>query len=474
MSLAGILSWACALLQSASSLEPPLRRRTLSGPVGRCGSSHEVCSPSASPRSQQQLDGRACLTRPLASSGFLDLSTPFDPPRACRPCFMPDPLMGLRPSELYSHRVAVRRLRRRSPRGVGPRSSPSLRPAPAHAREGRSLLGPGRPLSFHPSRSPGRPNPLPPTPPVPKHRRAERSPDPREPKLLRDGRWLYSPGPKPLRAERSPDPRKPKLPRAEPRPPSGARRPFRVGRPSTSREPKPLRAERPSEFATAEALPNRTPARSAGAEAPPDETSCPPHPAPKSRVARTSARSSQARRHPMTEPFARLSGTREPQLVRAIPLAPRRGRSPAGNPEAAAQRARNRSSVCTRRAFRSSGARGLLRLGRPRLPRPDPKAEPLPACSPPRSTGNRSHDEARRPSRVRRDPKIPPVSIGLPVPRGSEDPVGFRRGPKTSLDSAEVRRPRRTGQVVRPRQAPKTLPVADTGCFSRNTRRCLV
>jgi hypothetical protein len=43
----------------------------------------------------------------------------FDPPRACRPCFMPDPLMGLHPSELCSYRVAVRRLRRRSPLDVG-------------------------------------------------------------------------------------------------------------------------------------------------------------------------------------------------------------------------------------------------------------------------------------------------------------------------------------------------------------------
>jgi hypothetical protein len=42
----------------------------------------------------------------------------FDPPRACRPCFMPDPLLGLRPPELSSSRVAVRRLRRLSPHVV--------------------------------------------------------------------------------------------------------------------------------------------------------------------------------------------------------------------------------------------------------------------------------------------------------------------------------------------------------------------
>jgi hypothetical protein len=55
------------------------------------------------------------------------------PPRACRPCFMPDPLMGLCPSELCSFRVAVRRLRRRSPLAVGwtrSRRPPSFPVAP--------------------------------------------------------------------------------------------------------------------------------------------------------------------------------------------------------------------------------------------------------------------------------------------------------------------------------------------------------
>jgi hypothetical protein len=33
-------------------------------------------APTASPRSQQQHDGRVCLARPLAPSGFLDLSAP--------------------------------------------------------------------------------------------------------------------------------------------------------------------------------------------------------------------------------------------------------------------------------------------------------------------------------------------------------------------------------------------------------------
>lgn len=38
---------------------------------------------------------------------------------------MPDPLLGLNPSEPCSYRLAVRRLRRRSPLDVGPRSLPS-------------------------------------------------------------------------------------------------------------------------------------------------------------------------------------------------------------------------------------------------------------------------------------------------------------------------------------------------------------
>jgi hypothetical protein len=50
-----ILSWTCALLQSTSSSKPPLRQQLLSDLIGRRGSSHEVCSPSAFPRSQQQL-----------------------------------------------------------------------------------------------------------------------------------------------------------------------------------------------------------------------------------------------------------------------------------------------------------------------------------------------------------------------------------------------------------------------------------
>jgi hypothetical protein len=60
----------------------------------------------------------------------------FGPPRACRPCFMPDPLMGLRPPEPCSLFAAVRRFRRRSPRDIG------QRPSPSH----RSQSSPKRPL----------------------------------------------------------------------------------------------------------------------------------------------------------------------------------------------------------------------------------------------------------------------------------------------------------------------------------------
>jgi hypothetical protein len=60
----------------------------------------------------------------FASPGRLRLqvfstSWRLDPPRACRPCFMPDPLMGLHPPELSSSRVAVRRFQRLSPHVVG-------------------------------------------------------------------------------------------------------------------------------------------------------------------------------------------------------------------------------------------------------------------------------------------------------------------------------------------------------------------
>jgi hypothetical protein len=57
--------------------------------------SHEVPPPSAFPRSEQRHTMAALPTpsRP-APPGFLNLMTPLCPPRACRPCFVPDPLLG--------------------------------------------------------------------------------------------------------------------------------------------------------------------------------------------------------------------------------------------------------------------------------------------------------------------------------------------------------------------------------------------
>jgi hypothetical protein len=81
---------------------------------------------------------------------------------------------------------------------------------------------------------------------MPKHRRAERTPDPREPKLLRAGQWLYSRGPKPLRAERSPDPGEPKLLAVEPRPSPPPPKRRRTERPLDPPEPRSRRTRRPA------------------------------------------------------------------------------------------------------------------------------------------------------------------------------------------------------------------------------------
>jgi hypothetical protein len=81
-------------------------------PNGPRGSSHEVRSPSASPRTQQQHEWTGLPTPDRLRPQVFSTSRRLHPPRACRPCLMPDPLMGLRPSELCSPRQAVRRLRR--------------------------------------------------------------------------------------------------------------------------------------------------------------------------------------------------------------------------------------------------------------------------------------------------------------------------------------------------------------------------
>jgi hypothetical protein len=85
---------------------------------GHAGSSREVSFPySVSP------PGAAASLIGFASPDRLHLqvfstSWRLHPPRACWPCFMPDPLMGFCPSELCSSRAAVRRLRRRYPLDV--------------------------------------------------------------------------------------------------------------------------------------------------------------------------------------------------------------------------------------------------------------------------------------------------------------------------------------------------------------------
>jgi len=115
----GLLSWARALLQSPPSSQRPLRPPCLSTQRQQNGASHEVCSPSASPRTWQRHLEPGLPHRTRLRPQVFSTSRRLHPPRACRPCFMPDPLMGLHPSELCSSRAAVRRLRRPSPHAVG-------------------------------------------------------------------------------------------------------------------------------------------------------------------------------------------------------------------------------------------------------------------------------------------------------------------------------------------------------------------
>jgi hypothetical protein len=212
------------------------------------------------------------------------------PPRACRPCFMPDPLMGLRPSELCSRRVAVRRLRRRSPPGVGPTRFHLDVPLPLTPVKAETSPDPNNRRPFYQDRSPGRPKRLLPTSPAPKHRRAERSPDPREPKPRRAGQLLNSPGPRSLRAGRSSAPPAPKRSRTvrppdPPKPSAEADRP--VGRdalPSARRsedrrpsgiDPRPVDPKAPAVRTVRS--PVRDPRASSGSS---DPTRTPPRPKP--------------------------------------------------------------------------------------------------------------------------------------------------------------------------------------------------
>jgi len=116
--IAGLLSWARALLQSPPSfhghraLGPSRARAATTAPPMRFA-----------PLQRLPARGSSLMAR-FASPGHLRprvFSTPrrLHLPRACRPCFMPDPLMGLHPSELFSSRAGGRRLRRRSPLVVG-------------------------------------------------------------------------------------------------------------------------------------------------------------------------------------------------------------------------------------------------------------------------------------------------------------------------------------------------------------------
>jgi hypothetical protein len=106
----------CSPSESTKLKRPPwsnvIRRRYF------CGSSHEVSSPTAF----CQHEAAAFLVG-FASPGRLrpqvfSTSRRFRPPRACWPCFMPDPLLGFYPSELCSSRGAVRCLQRQYPRDV--------------------------------------------------------------------------------------------------------------------------------------------------------------------------------------------------------------------------------------------------------------------------------------------------------------------------------------------------------------------
>lgn len=63
-----------------SELPRPPGLRSLSVPDRTDSTSHEVSSPSAFRSTRQQHDGRACLTRPLAPSGFRDPSAPSSAP----------------------------------------------------------------------------------------------------------------------------------------------------------------------------------------------------------------------------------------------------------------------------------------------------------------------------------------------------------------------------------------------------------
>jgi hypothetical protein len=113
----GVLSWTWAsfrVLQASSGrYARPRKDGTEATPPMR------FSSPTASPRSEQRHRVAGFASPDRLRLQVFSTSWRVDPPRACRPCFVPDPLMGFCPSERCSPRVAVRRLRRLYPPGVG-------------------------------------------------------------------------------------------------------------------------------------------------------------------------------------------------------------------------------------------------------------------------------------------------------------------------------------------------------------------
>jgi hypothetical protein len=112
----GRLPWAYALLQSPPDSEPPNDlRRLRRDPQDRSAPPMRSAPLQRFPAHSSSFGGRDCQVPSRLRPQVFSTSRRLHPPRACRPCFMPDPLMGLRPSELCSPRQAVRRLRRLMP-----------------------------------------------------------------------------------------------------------------------------------------------------------------------------------------------------------------------------------------------------------------------------------------------------------------------------------------------------------------------
>lgn len=141
----GLLSWARAPLQSSPSSQRPSCPSCLSTQRQQPSASHKVCSPSAYPRTQQRHLEQGLPHLVHLRPQVFSTSRRFDPPCACWPCFMPDPLMGLHPSELCSSRAAVHRLRRLSPLDVG-KPAPTI--ATSHAETHAKLRFPPGSLEF--------------------------------------------------------------------------------------------------------------------------------------------------------------------------------------------------------------------------------------------------------------------------------------------------------------------------------------